>query len=111
MSQFTTSIPINMSEVLSRLPKGAFVHPTRALRLSADGSRVELQWEHDHWRTPYTRPVEVSVAQLSGEEPMPDIVKIVKPIPVDIPPPIAEPVRVQSAAVVGKAKRGVKAIQ
>lgn len=55
MSKFKTTIPVDLDGVLSKLPKGSAV---LGITLREDKKAVEVVWDHDQFRTPYTFPVD-----------------------------------------------------
>lgn len=63
MSRFKTSIPVDVAAVIKLLPARSYVE---AVTLSADRASVELVWGCDDLVTPYTFPVECSVADLQA---------------------------------------------
>lgn len=73
MSKFKTKIPVDIKGVVDKLPKGHFVH---GIELDADRQSVTLLWEHDHFVTLYSIPVEFSVEAIQGTQPMPGVVKL-----------------------------------
>lgn len=97
MSKFTTTIPVAVDEVIGNLPKGSFIHPISGIRLSENRRSLVLEWEHDDLKTPYTRPVEISVAMLNGKEALPQIVSKRQ-----------KTSRVQTSAVAPKARKVAK---
>ena len=76
MSKFTTTIPVLVDEALAKLPAGAFVHPVSGVNISPDKRSLVIEWEHDDFKTPYSRPVEMSLAVLEGSEAAPDTIKV-----------------------------------
>lgn len=72
MSKFSTTIPVNVEEVIKSLPENSFLH---GVRIGDDKKSVVVEWENDNWRTPYTVPVEVQPDALTGKESLPDTVK------------------------------------
>ncbi len=55
MSKFKTSIPVDVKGVMALLPKGVHVHKTL---FNAEAQTVEIEWDHDAFRTPVTFAVE-----------------------------------------------------
>ena len=76
MSQFATTLKVAVDDLLATLPEGYFICPRTGIRLAPDKRSVIVEWSHDHWTTPFTRPEELTPAQVSGQEPLPDFVKV-----------------------------------
>lgn len=55
MSKFKTSIPVQVEELIGRLPKGSSIN---GVTLRKDNSAVDVEWEHDNLQTPYTFAVD-----------------------------------------------------
>lgn len=78
MSKFITSIPVDVEAIKAILPDRSYVH---GATFNPQEGRVELVWEHDDYRTPYTFPVELplSVLEMHGVDGLPDGIKFVRP--------------------------------
>jgi hypothetical protein len=61
MSKFKTSIKVVVEDVKAVLPKGCYLE---RIEFNAKTNTVEVLWEHDAWKTPFTFPVEMSVETL-----------------------------------------------
>lgn len=53
MSKFKTSIPVDVEAIKNGLPARSFVHG-----VAFDGQSVTVEWENDHFKTPYTFSVD-----------------------------------------------------
>ena len=63
MSKFVTSIPVDVAAVKALLPPNSFLH---GVTFNAETSSVDVTWENDAHKTPYTFPVPMSVPALQG---------------------------------------------
>jgi hypothetical protein len=61
MSKHKTSVPVNVASVIAALPKNSYVHSAE-LNEARDG--VDIVWENDAIKTPYTFPVEYPLDKL-----------------------------------------------
>lgn len=61
MSKAITKIPSCVKEVKALMPKDAFIHD---VRLSEDKETIEIEWDSPAVKSPFTFPVEISVADL-----------------------------------------------
>lgn len=74
MSQFKTIINLPIDALLSRLPEGRHIDGVTGITLSPDKQSVIVEWGHDDWKTPYSWPFELTVAQIEGREDLPELV-------------------------------------
>jgi hypothetical protein len=65
MSRFKTCIPVNVGAVLKLLPPHSFVH---GHKFNPETNQVEIEWEHDQLKTPYTFAMEFPVASLETKQ-------------------------------------------
>ena len=75
MSRFKTTILVDVEAVKASLPKNAFIH---GIRFVETPPSVELEWEHDDLKTPYTFSMEFSAADLQAKK-LPADVKYTAP--------------------------------
>ena len=87
MSKFITPLPIDLAGVVNALPKGSYLH---AVRLNPVTSVVEIEWEHDGFRTPWTFPSEFPLADLLARR-SPGTVRIVPRVPTPAPKVVGDP--------------------
>jgi hypothetical protein len=72
MSQFKTLINLPINDLIARLPKGHHIDPQSGIRLSDDKQSVVVEWSHDAIKTPFSRALEITIAQIEGTESLPD---------------------------------------
>jgi hypothetical protein len=68
MSSFKTVIPVNTEAVKKLLPPGSFVEK---VDFDPQTGELSLHWHHQRLTTPYTFPLDFSLAQLENHE-LPD---------------------------------------
>ena len=95
MSRFRTTIMVPVDETLERLPGGAWVDAVAGIRLRGDRRALVIEWSHEDWVTPFTRPIDLTLDMLEGREPLPECVQAPR-----------ECRKVQNAAV-ARGRRGV----
>ena len=61
MSRFKTTIPINLGEVINKLPARSYVE---SVEISADRKSAEVVWGCDDLKTGFTFPVEMPVEKI-----------------------------------------------
>lgn len=66
MSRFKTVVPIDLGEVLGRLPNRSYVE---SVEISKDRSSAEVIWGCDDLKTGFTFPVEVAVDKIAELKP------------------------------------------
>lgn len=101
MSKFTTTLPTDTQAVLEMLPKGSFVHE---IKLSESKRAIEIVWDTEELKTPYTFPVPYPLDNLSSGE-LPANVKKKEAPKVATPEPIATPNTETPKSTVDKPKR------
>ena len=67
MSEFKTTIPLPLDELLKLLPSGSALHPRESIKLSTDKTGVEVTWYNENIKTNATRPVDYPLESLRGE--------------------------------------------
>ena len=67
MSEFKTTLPLPIDELLKLLPEGAAIHPRDGIALTADKKSVEVTWYADRLKTNASRAVEYSIEALRGQ--------------------------------------------
>jgi len=77
MSKFITTLPVDLAGVVKSLPAGSYLH---AVRLNPVTSVVEIEWEHDAFRTPWTFGADFPLADLQGRK-VPKHVTVVRRVP------------------------------
>jgi|GEM_PF-6754314 len=98
MSKFITTIKVPVETIKAALPKRAFVH---SVTLGDDNESVVVEWDCDQWNTPFSVPVEVSLAQLENTKTLPKSVIVALP---PAPEESAECKRVQNQDVEPKSR-------
>lgn len=71
MSKFKTTLPVNVAEIIGKLPKASFVH---SVTLLPDRTGVEIVWDCDALKTAYTFPIEYPLERLLEQVPEPAFV-------------------------------------
>ena len=97
MSQFTTSIPVNIEKVTKLLPDG---HHFIGITFDKENSKVDVNWEHDKLVTGRTFAVDFPAENLVKGADLPEGVSVYvpPPAPTGRPEPLKKataPVRVQ----------------
>lgn len=77
MSKFITSISVDLPSVVKALPAGSYLH---AVRLNPVTSVVEVEWEHDAFKTPWTFCTEFPLGDLLGKR-TPKGISLVRRVP------------------------------
>lgn len=80
MSKFLTTLSIDVQAVLEMLPAGSSIQD---VRLTETKRAVEILWDNDNLRTPYTVPIPFPLENLNGDLPK----NVTKREPVKIPEP------------------------
>lgn len=72
MSKFSTRIPVNINEIIGKLPKNSFIH---SVELAEDRASVEIIWDNDKLQTAYTFPINFPAEKLIFNDKVKDIEK------------------------------------
>lgn len=91
MSTFATKLPVDLDTIKALLPKGSHVE---SVKWNAERGEMEIQWDNAELITPFSFPVDFSIAQLkAGELPEKTVIRERKPAPAPAPEaPEADPV-------------------
>ena len=65
MSKFKTVMMVDVEAIKRELPNNVFIH---GVEFQADPPRVELTWEHDGLKTPYTFPLDYPLELLQARQ-------------------------------------------
>ncbi len=65
MSKFKTCIPVDVDAIKALLPSNSFIH---GVTWNPEASQVELQWENDRLKTPYTFSVDFPIESLKAKQ-------------------------------------------